>query len=623
MSKVFIQGAGGGGTQLDELTNPASASDILSSKEAYDDKGTKIIGTYSVSANQPTLAAPTISRTGSNLYITNASSNGSFVSGYKIYIDDELVATQASTTYSLVSLGVGTHTIRVKAYATNFNDSSLSNSVSYTIYSITNNLTDLTTSNAATQIAQDNAYSATLTPAYGKYLPDSITVTVGGNAAIFTYDSTTGAISIGAANITGNIVITAVAKIYGKLATPTISLAGSVISWSAIVNATDYDIYYSGAVVATTTNLYYDLSTLFTTEGSYQVSVVARATNYTDSNASNTVTYNIGVVAKPIYGVSGLYNSTTALTRTDDAVGMTWAMSNNEISSDFDNVFPYNQMVRETINGNVFVKIPAMYWRIGYDANNYITDIAVSEGEMTAGANQVVVQTSAFYYGAYGASQASSVMKSVSGVSRQYSQTRATFRSQATANGTGYTLIDVLHTRIVEFLWLIEFADKNSENIMWGFTSYGGACGATDNLTSPSGQLAAQGRMRWRYIEDFIGNGREFFDGIAGLYVTANPSQYGDTTGVGTAFAVGGAGSGNELAALGIVDMTNPLLATPAYTVSNSSFNTYFCDGVYTTNTVFCRGRNYARAYRGLFCWRSSNVGDSDYDVGSRLLYQP
>lgn len=362
-----------------------------------------------------------------------------------------------------------------------------------------------------------------------------------------------------------------------------------------------------------------DVSTFGFTSNAYNP-VYCIASDGNDTYTS--VIFNFWYGTAYIYGVSGLYDSTPALTRTDDAVGKTWTMTSNEIASDFDTLFPYNLMVKETVDGNAMVYVPEMYWRLGYDSSGYLTDIAVSPTEITTlGSGQISAHTNPFYYGAYGGAWDNDVLKSKSGVYRQYSKTRAQFRTAAQANGTGYQLIDVLHTKILEMLWLIEFADKNSENIMWGFTTYGGNCGATDTITAPSGQLANQGRMRWRYIEDFIGNGLEFIDGIIGNYVTADPTQYGDTANVGIyCNAVNG-----ELSALGSPDKKNPLLLVPILGVGNNSYNTYFCDQTYfysATAYVLCRGRSAATNTTGLFYWNGGLGGSnaSAYDVSSRII---
>lgn len=355
----------------------------------------------------------------------------------------------------------------------------------------------------------------------------------------------------------------------------------------------------------------------FTANAYNPVYCVASDGNDTFTSATLKFWYGSSI----ILGVSGLYNSTTALTRTDAAVGLTWTMTNNEITSDFDNLFPYNMMVKETVDGNAMVYVPEMYWRLGYDSNGYLTDIAVAPTEMECGSGQVSAHSDAFYYGAYRGYNENGTLKSKSGVAPSGSITRANFRTYARQNGTGYQIIDVLHTRILEMLWLIEFADKQSENIMWGYTSYGAQCGATDTITAPSGQLANQGRMRWRYIEDFIGNGYEIIDGVTGQYVTADPTEYGDTQ-VGTLVTGTNITSGYQLAALGSPDPNNPLLLAPKYCISNGSYNTYFCDyaALASGNYMVVRGRIVSNSDNGLFCWDYNGVSRTYSNFLCRLL---
>lgn len=76
-----------------------------------------------------------------------------------------------------------------------------------TYYSITNNLTNCTNSNSATQVVEGESYSATITANSG-YALESVTVTMGG-VDISSTAVSGGKITI--ANVTGNIVITAVA----------------------------------------------------------------------------------------------------------------------------------------------------------------------------------------------------------------------------------------------------------------------------------------------------------------------------------------------------------------------------------------------------------------------------
>lgn len=367
-----------------------------------------------------------------------------------------------------------------------------------------------------------------------------------------------------------------------------------------------------------------DITALGLTEGEHNP-LYCKAVVGDNRYSSDEVLFWYGDSA--VLGVKGLYASETACERTDDAVGLTWVMTENEISSDFDTYFPYNKMQKVTIGDNEFVYVPMCYWRLGYDDDGILTDIAVSPSEMEPlNDNQIITRSDAFYYGAYGASVESNVMKSKTGVARKYSTTRSGFRTLAQANGEGYHLIDALHTRILELLWLIEFAEKNSENIMWGATSYGAACGVTDVLTQPSGQIASQGRMRWRYIEDFVGNGFEWIDGITGAFITSDPNKYGDSN-EGSQWASASIG-GYFLTGLGSIDGENPLLLVPK-TWNEGSASTYFCDYIYlsyslTTAYVAYRGRADSSVNCGLFYWAVVYGTSYDYnDVGARLLYLP
>lgn len=77
-------------------------------------------------------------------------------------------------------------------------------------YSVTNKLTNCTNGNSATRVIEGESYSATIT-AYDGYELSSVVVTMGGaNVSV-----TNGVINI--ANVTGNIVITAVAEVSGPI----------------------------------------------------------------------------------------------------------------------------------------------------------------------------------------------------------------------------------------------------------------------------------------------------------------------------------------------------------------------------------------------------------------------
>ena len=79
-----------------------------------------------------------------------------------------------------------------------------------TKYSVTNNLTNCATSNAATQVTEGSAYTATLTP-NSEYAVNAVTITMGGVDVSQYYSSGT----INIPSVTGNVVITATAAKVG------------------------------------------------------------------------------------------------------------------------------------------------------------------------------------------------------------------------------------------------------------------------------------------------------------------------------------------------------------------------------------------------------------------------
>ncbi|MCC8182719.1 MAG: GDSL-type esterase/lipase family protein, partial [Clostridiales bacterium] len=96
------------------------------------------------------------------------------------------------------------HTKIAEAMASAYNSYALS---------VSSSLTDITSSNSSAIHMKGVAYTTTLTADTGYSLPSSVTVTVGGTTLTaetdYTYDSSTGELTIPASAVTGNIVITA------------------------------------------------------------------------------------------------------------------------------------------------------------------------------------------------------------------------------------------------------------------------------------------------------------------------------------------------------------------------------------------------------------------------------
>ncbi len=342
-----------------------------------------------------------------------------------------------------------------------------------------------------------------------------------------------------------------------------------------------------------------------------------------------------GSADEPIYGVSGLYQIDPALTRTDDAVGMDFVInsSSGTVDSDFDDVFPWNETTIVTNEAGKFLRFPRMYFRVGADSSHRLTDVAVSKAPHDIGNWYEVAP---FLYGCYGGSVSDGKLKSVSGVSRQASTTRAGFRSYAAANGTGYYQLDLYHRTVVMLLWFIEFATKKSDSIMTGRIAGSGTqggnavrqTGGTDNLSTPSGFETAYGQMRYHYIEDFIGNLWEFVDGICckGVgdydYVTDDPDNFSDDT-TGKTPLCYPVPNNNWLTALGW-DNDNPFMCMPAETngVSDTMFFGDYSDYADASDPVLFCGASYDNAISsyGLAYFCRYLTGFNNVSRGGRLI---
>ena len=340
-------------------------------------------------------------------------------------------------------------------------------------------------------------------------------------------------------------------------------------------------------------------------------------------------------IATPIYGVSGLTDKSTALTRTDDAVGMSFDIdrASGAITSDFNDAFPWN--VAEVVDDDAgkFVSFPEMYFRIGTDAVGAMTDVAVSAQPSGSGNWYRVAP---FMYGCYGVSLYGDEARSVSGKERASNLTREQFRELAFSTGNGYIPIDLYHRNVLVLLWWIEFATKDSRSIMTGRIYNSGTeggcvrrpCGGTDELTTPSGFEPKYGQMRYHFIEDFIGNVWEMVDGICmtGVgehdYVTADPAKFGETANGKNALPWVNPSNG-VVAAYGW-DPDNPFLFMPIDSVDNDDCDTYFCNYAfhYYGIPVMLAGAWYgnAGASNGLSFVIYAGASSDDAYYGSRLL---
>lgn len=222
------------------------------------------------------LTAPTISISGNTLLITDNS--GKTGNSYEIYVNDSLKLTATSTSVIMdsLNLGVGTHTIKVKAKNTNYITSAFSNSATWKVYSITPTLTGLTASTSNVSAVAQSISSVTLE--YNTetgYITPSTAPTVT-NATVEYNRVSDSQCTLVLTNITGNITFTLTA--IKRLATPTnVTVSDAyVVEFDKVENATNYDVLVDGTVIGN-----YKAATPL---NGYKVTF---ASNFSYSNVSN------------------------------------------------------------------------------------------------------------------------------------------------------------------------------------------------------------------------------------------------------------------------------------------------------------------------------------------------
>lgn len=345
-----------------------------------------------------------------------------------------------------------------------------------------------------------------------------------------------------------------------------------------------------------------------------------------------------------IYGISrNVTSSSPAWARTDDAVGLTATASVGTTagSSDFDNCAPWSGMTRETFStGDVMVKIPKFWYRRYKEGDiEYIkiADKATTGFILHPLFNHAGVESDCAYVGAY---KTSSNNKSVSGASPQVDQTRATFRTNAKAKGTGWSLIDIAAVSAIQMLCMVEFATNNVQSAIGrGYCDSNsaalstGSCNSVANLTGrPAGTDGKTGVV-YRGIEDFWGNVWELVDGVnwsgGTYYVCNNPANYADDTATNytqLSFTGATSWSSSYITTEGLDTGNNPHVMLPSAAGSGSE-STYYCDACWSSTgwRVFQRGGGWANGSRcGLVTAYLNDPSSASYtNVGSRLLYIP
>lgn len=224
---------------------------------------------------------------------------------------------------------------------------------------------------------------------------------------------------------------------------------------------------------------------------------------------------------------------------------------------------------------------------------------------------------------------------SKSGSAPLVSQTRAQFRSGAKSKGAKWSIHDFAAWNAVWLLYLVEFADWNSQaQIGRGYVDSNSSAinsGATDSMSYHTGRPSGtdgKTAVQYRHIENPWGVVREFIDGVnfndGTVYVCTNPSNYADDTAANYTNIGTKAQNDGWIKAIGL-SSNMPWAFFP--TSVGGSETTYIPDYAwyYSGWRVLYVGGDWSDdSYAGLFCFNASNSSSgTGGHLGARLLFHP
>lgn len=378
-----------------------------------------------------------------------------------------------------------------------------------------------------------------------------------------------------------------------------------------------------------------------TTEGTVSV---------TASGQSKALTLSYATVFGVAWDTS---NSSTALTRltpeTDPYGLVTKSVTTEPVpavgtgagSSPFDSFMPWSGM--KECNLNNAGAVTAWKGDSGFSRSNNFTMVFIPEFYVAAkrnGTKQYFYVSdkpktgmtkhpgSGKYVGRY------TIPRSKSGVTSTVNITRTTARSNAKKNEDKWHLYDFATYCAIIFLYVVEFADWNSQNkIAYGRAknqSSAVTSGKTDTMvyhTGTGGSKISDGAAacQYRWIENLWGNVFQWVDGFNAdgttAYYCTDPSKYADDTETGYT-KIGTLPASGWIKDLTVTD--NGLLIPKT---SGGSETTCVPDCVYSSSgwCVLCVGGSWNEgAYAGLLCFNAGNSSSGSYsNVSARLMCEP
>jgi len=386
-----------------------------------------------------------------------------------------------------------------------------------------------------------------------------------------------------------------------------------------------------------------------------------RSFTYDNTGNINSVTAGQQITAVPssvkIYGVSiDLTNSNplTSVTYTDDAAGLTKGSSAWDTLPIFKDIKPcvlkagvvqYYLMptdftkkadgtasdITSGTAGDVMIEIP----KTGYQITTVGNTLTVKITDKTDDANfkyyahtrSTEGDRSKLYVGVYLGYYDGSKLRSLSGKTPTATQTIGTFRTQAQANGTGYSQLSFYPLTLLQCLYVIKYGSLDSQTALGrGYVDSNSAAIATGGTNAKGmyyGETTGKLQMKFAGIEDFWGNLLWWVDGLysdASRNILTAFTSFNDT---GSGYTNRGQGSAADMGGYMNAPQGTNTGGFIAKAVTGSA-TTYFSDyATLSAGYLPCFGGNWGYAsVAGVFDLRVGyGSASSGSDLGGRLMY--
>ena len=388
-------------------------------------------------------------------------------------------------------------------------------------------------------------------------------------------------------------------------------------------------------------------------DGSVTITIkVAAGSNHT---APQNKTCSVTVDFSNVFGVCWNKTSSTALTRLTTSndpnnlvtVNITGnpspAVGTGAGSSPFDAYAPWKDMEEYNIINNAvsYKRGDAGFSRTSYDTMVYIPEfwfkITKSGGKryfyISSGAKNGFTKHpgSGKYVARYNTING---YYSKSGAAPLGNMTRGTARTQSKAKGSKWSQYDFASWNAVWLLYLVEFADWDSQAKIGKGNVSGGSIqnnGGTDSMTYHTGRAAGtdgQTQVQYRHIENPWGNIWEWIDGAnfneRAAHICTNPANYADDTTTNYTSAGVTLPTSGWIKDLGMSN-NSPWAFLP--NTNGGSETTNIPDYVYSYTgwRVLLVGGDYGSGSDAGLLYFCANGSSSDTGsfIGARLLYHP